>query len=257
MLLDKKNIIVVGGTSGIGKSAVKAFIKEGAFLTVIGRNNKKLLDIKAILGNNGITIEGDASQAETINDAIKKAFKTFGDLDGLYHVAGGSGRNQGDGPLHEVSDEAWDYTKLINLDSVFYSNRAVINQFIDQGHGGTILNMSSVLGFSPSSKFFSTHAYACTKSAVIGLSKSLASYYSKYNIRINVISPGLIATPMSKRAQSDKKIISYIQTKQPLDGGRIGEAIDLDGAAAYFMSDKSNFTTGQVLSIDGGWTVNG
>ena len=257
MLLDKRNIVVVGGTSGIGKSAVKAFMNEGAFVTVVGRNNKKLLDTKTMLGNNGITIEGDASHSGTINDAIKKAFKKFGDIHGLYHVAGGSGRSQGDGPLHEISDDAWSYTKSINLDSIFYSNRAIIKQFIDQGVGGTILNMSSVLGFSPSSKFFSTHAYACTKSAVIGLSKSLASYYSKYNIRINVISPGLIATPMSERAQSDKKIISYIQTKQSLDGGRIGEAIDLDGAAVYFMSDKSNFTTGQVLSIDGGWTVNG
>jgi len=257
MLLEKKNIIVVGGTSGIGKSAVKAFMNEGAFLTVIGRNSKKLSDAKALFGNNGITIEGDASNPETINIAIKQAVEKFGDVHGLYHVAGGSGRNKGDGPVHEVTDEAWDYTISINLDSIFYSNRAVITQFINQGQGGTILNISSVLGFSPSSKFFSTHAYACTKAAIIGLSKSLASYYSIYNIRINVISPGLIATPMSERAQSDNEIISYIQKKQSLDGGRIGEAVDLDGAAIYFMSDKSIFTTGQVLSIDGGWTVNG
>ena len=257
MLLEKKNIIVVGGTSGIGKSAVKAFINEGAFLTIVGRNSKKLSDAKALFGDNGITIEGDASNQETINIAIKQAVGKFGDVHGLYHVAGGSGRNKGDGPIHKVTDKGWNYTKSINLDSTFYSNRAIINQFINQGRGGAILNMSSVLSFSPSSKFFSTHAYACTKAAIIGLSKSLASYYSKYNIRINVISPGLIATPMSERAQSDKEIISYIKKKQPLDGGRIGQSYDLDGAAIYFMSDKSNFTTGQVLSIDGGWTVNG
>ena len=257
MLLDKKNIIVVGGSSGIGKSAVKAFLNEGAFLTVIGRNSKKLLDVETDLGNNGITIKGDASSSETINTAIKQSLDKFGDLHGLYHVAGGSGREKGDGPIHEISDRAWDYTISINLDSIFYSNRAIIQQFINQGKGGTILNMSSVLGFSPSSKFFSTHAYASTKAAVIGLSKSLASYYSKYNIRINVISPGLIATPMSERAQSNKNIKSYIKQKQSLDGGRIGQALDLDGAATYFMSDKSIFTTGQVLSVDGGWSVNG
>ena len=257
MLLDKKNIIVVGGTSGIGKSAVKAFMNEGALLTVVGRNSKKLSDTKELLGDNGITIKGDASKSGTINIAIKQAVERFGDLHGLYHVAGGSGRQNGDGPLHEVSDAAWDYTISINLDSIFYSNRAVIKQFINQGQGGSILNMSSVLGFSPSSKFFSTHAYACAKAAIIGLSKSLASYYSTYDIRINVISPGLIATPMSERAQSNNEIISYIQKKQSLDGGRIGKAVDLDGAAIYFMSDKSIFTTGQILSIDGGWTVNG
>ena len=257
MLLKKKNIIIIGGTSGIGASAAKAFVGEGAFLTVVGRNNNKLLEEKTLLGENGIVIEGDASNPNTINKAITQAVEKFGDVHGLYHVAGGSGRDEGDGPLHQITDNAWNYTKSINLDSIFYSNRAIINQFINQGNGGTILNMSSVLGFSPSSKFFSTHAYSCTKAAIIGLSKSLASYYSIYNIRINVIAPGLIATPMSERAQSDKKIISYIQKKQSLDSGRIGKAKDLDGAAIYFMSDKSNFATGQVLSVDGGWSVNG
>lgn len=257
MLLKKKNIIIIGGTSGIGASAAKAFVGEGALLTVVGINNNKLLDAKTFLGENGIVVEGDASNPKTINKAIKQAVEKFGDVHGLYHVAGGSGRGKGDGPLHQITDNAWNYTKSINLDSIFYSNRAVINQFINQGHGGTILNMSSVLGFSPSSEFFSTHAYSCTKSAIIGLSKSLASYYSIYNIRINVIAPGLIATPMSERAQSDKKIISYIQKKQSLDNGRIGKAKDLDGAAIYFMSDKSNFATGQILSVDGGWSVNG
>jgi Dehydrogenases with different specificities (related to short-chain alcohol dehydrogenases) len=144
MLLDKKNIIVVGGSSGIGRSAVKAFLNEGAFLTVIGRNSKKLLAVEIDLGNNGITIKGDASNPETINTAIKQSLHKFGDLHGLYHVAGGSGREKGDGPIHEISDKAWDYTTSINLDSIFYSNRAIIQQFIKKGKGGTILNMSSL-----------------------------------------------------------------------------------------------------------------
>jgi len=115
--------------------------------------------------------------------------------------------------------------------------------------------MSSELGFSPSSKYFATHAYASTKAAVIGLTKSLASYYANQNIRFNVIAPGLVATPMSERAQSNNDIMHFIASKQPLDGGRIGEPADLDGAAVYFMSDNSKFTTGQVLSVDGGWSV--
>ena len=170
-------------------------------------------------------------------------------------MAGGSGRGKGDGPLHEISDEGWDYTLSTNLDAIFYSNRAAIKQFLKQGDGGTILNMSSVLGFSPSSKYFATHAYASTKAAVIGLTKSLASYYANQNIRFNVIAPGLVATPMSERAQSNNDIMDFIANKQPLDGGRIGEPADLDGAAVYFMSDNSKFTTGQVLSVDGGWSV--
>src|SRR6185436_13626348 len=120
---------------------------------------------------------------------------------------------------------------------------------------GTILNMGSVLGFSPSSKYFSTHAYAATKSAIIGFSKSIAAYYASNNIRVNVIAPALVETPMAQRAANDENILSFIKTKQPLDGGRIGQPGDTDGLAVYFMSEASKFTTGQVVAVDGGWSV--
>ena len=115
--------------------------------------------------------------------------------------------------------------------------------------------MGSVLGFSPSPRFFSTHAYATTKAAVFGLTKSAASFYASKNIRFNVLAPALVEAPMSERAQQDPAIMEYIATKQPLDGGRIGRPEDLDGAAVYFMSDESRFVTGQVLAVDGGWSV--
>ncbi len=92
------------------------------------------------------------------------------------------------------------YTLNENLTSLFYSNRAAAQQFLKQGNGGTVLNMGSVLGFSPSPKFFSTHAYATTKAAIVGLTKSAAAHYAPHNIRFNVLAPGLVATPMSQRA---------------------------------------------------------
>ena len=115
--------------------------------------------------------------------------------------------------------------------------------------------MGSVLVYSPSPQFFSTHAYAATKSAIIGFTKSIAAYYAKNNIRINIIAPALVETPMAQRAANDEIILSFIKTKQPLDGGRIGKPEDLDGIAVYFMSDQSVFTTGQVIAVDGGWSV--
>ena len=136
-----------------------------------------------------------------------------------------------------------------------YSNRAAVQHWIEQGHGGSILNLGSVLGFSPSPRHFATHAYAAAKSAVIGFSKSVAACYAARGIRVNVLAPGLVATPMSRRAAGDPVIQEFIQAKQPLDGGRIGRPEDLDGAAVYFMSDDSRFTTGQVLAVDGGWCV--
>ena len=138
---------------------------------------------------------------------------------------------------------------------MFCSKRAAAQQFLKQDGGGVVLNMSSVLAFSPSPKFFATHAYAAAKAAIIGLTKSAASYYAPKNIRFNVLAPALVATPMSQRAQGDEEILNFIKTKQPLDGGRIGEPEDLDSAAVFFMSDESKFVTGQVLALDGGWCV--
>jgi NAD(P)-dependent dehydrogenase (short-subunit alcohol dehydrogenase family) len=170
-------------------------------------------------------------------------------------VAGGSGRKFGDGPLHEISLEGWNQTLSLNLTSLMLSNQAAVKAFLAQKSPGTILNMGSVLGFSPSPKYFVTHAYAATKSAVIGFTKSIAAYYAEHNIRINALTPALVETPMSQRAANDDLIMSFIKTKQPLDGGRIGKPEDLIGAAIYFMSDFSNFTTGQILSVDGGWSI--
>jgi len=135
------------------------------------------------------------------------------------------------------------------------SNQAAIKKLIEQKKAGTILNMGSVLGFSPSPKYFSTHAYAATKAAIIGFSKSIASYYAKDNIRVNVIAPALVETPMAQRAANDENILSFIKTKQPLDGGGIGQPSDLDGLAVYFLSDQSKYTTGQMIAVDGGWSV--
>jgi len=157
--------------------------------------------------------------------------------------------------LHEITDPGWAYTLNENLTSLFYSNRAAAQAFLQQQRGGTVLNMGSVLGYSPSPRHFSTHAYAATKAAVIGLTRSAAAYYAPKNIRFNVLAPALVATPMSQRAQDDPAILQFIATKQPLDGGRIGQPSDLDAAAVYFMSDESKYVTGQVLAVDGGWSV--
>ena len=143
----------------------------------------------------------------------------------------------------------------LNLTSLMLSNQAAVRKFLELKKQGTILNMGSVLGFSPSPLYFSTHAYAAAKSAIIGFSKAIAAYYAKHNIRVNVIAPALVETPMAERAANDENILSFIKTKQPLDSGRIGEADDTDGLAIYFMSDQSKFTTGQVVAVDGGWSI--
>ena len=253
--LANKVLVVIGGTTGIGFSAARAFVEAAAKVVVIGRNEANVKAAQKALGKSAAALVGDATSPKTAAKAIQTAWRLFGGFHGLYHVAGGSGRKQGDGPLHQLSDAGWDFTLNLNLTSLFYSNRAAAQQFLKQKTGGSVLNMSSVLGFSPSPRYFATHAYAATKAGVIGLTKSAAACYAKQNIRFNVLAPALVATPMSSRAQSNEAILNFIAMKQPLDGGRIGQPGDLDAAAVYFMSDDARFVTGQVLAVDGGWCV--
>jgi NAD(P)-dependent dehydrogenase (short-subunit alcohol dehydrogenase family) len=253
-LLDKV-IVIIGGTSGIGRSATRAICEAGAKLVVVGLDAQSCENTSAELSGSGVVQCADACDPNASVKAVAAAVETHDRLDALYHVAGGSGRRFGDGPLHELTDEGWARTLELNLGSVFYSNRAAIRQFLAQGNGGAIVNLASVLAWSPSPSHFATHAYAAAKSGIIGLSKSAAAHYAPQNIRVNVLAPGLVDTPMAQRAANDPAIQQFIRTKQPLDGGRIGAASDLDSAAIFLLSDVARFCTGQVLAVDGGWSV--
>lgn len=253
--LGNRVIVIVGGTSGLGVSAAAACVAEGASVVLVGRDAKKCEAAAARLGDRARALSGDAADPRTAERAIELGAETFGGFHGLYHVAGGSGRSQGDGPLDQLSDRGWSYTLRLNLDSMFYSNRAAARWLLEAKQMGSILNMTSVLASSPAPKYFATHAYAAAKAAAIGLTTTAASYYARHSIRFNAIAPALVETPMSGRAAEDPEIRRYIASKQPLDGGRIGRVEDVDQAVVYLLSDDARFVTGQVLAIDGGWMV--
>ena len=253
--LDRKTVVIIGGTSGLGLAAAHAAVNAGACAVIVGRDGDKADEAAKSLGGGARSLSGDATDATLADKAIALAVETFGGFDALYHVAGGSGRRRGDGPLHELTEDGWNHTLNLNLSSVAWSNRAAVRQFLRQGTGGSIVNCGSVLGSHPSPEFFSTHAYAAAKAAIAGLTRSAAAYYAPQGIRFNVVAPGLVATPMSERAQTNDAIMRFIRTKQPLDGGRIGRPEDLDAAVVWLLSDESRFVTGQVIAIDGGWSV--
>jgi NAD(P)-dependent dehydrogenase (short-subunit alcohol dehydrogenase family) len=254
-LLAGKVIVIVGGTTGLGRSAAAAFVSAGAQVVVVGRNPDNVAAAVAALGDASRGHCGDACDPATARAAIELAVDQFGGFSGLYHVAGGSGRRFGDGPLHEITDEGWAQTLQLNLTSVFYSNRAAVEWFRSAAQPGSILNCGSVLGFSPSARHFGTHAYAAAKSALLGFSKSCAATYAREGIRFNVVAPALVATPMSQRAQENEAIMAFARAKQPLAENAIGQAEDVDGIAVYLMSDQSRGVTGQVMSVDWGWAV--
>lgn len=255
--MDFKNTsyIIMGGTTGMGLSAAIALKEKGANVLVVGRNLESCKKAEAILGPINISLSGDATDPETAKTAIQMAHDKFGTITGMFHVAGGSGRKWGDGALDKITLEGWNKTMELNLTSMMLSNQAMVNYFLEHHKEGVILNMGSVLGYSPSPKYFVTHAYAAAKSAIIGFSKSIASYYAEHNIRVNVIAPSLFITPMAKRAAENEDILSFLKTKQPLDGGRPGASEDINSAVLMFLHPDSKFITGQVLAVDGGWAL--
>lgn len=220
--LDGKVVVIIGGTSGLGLSAATAILRAGGRVVAIGRDDDHLAGAASVLGSEAVAMASDAADPSAAPGAIRRAVSKFGACHALYHVAGGSGRPFGDGPLHDVTDEGWRRTIDLNLTTVFLSNRAAARHFLEQGSGGVVLNMSSVLAFAPEPHFFATHAYAAAKAAVIGLTRSAAAYYATRNIRFNAIAPGLVETPMSHRATRDEAIRALVNARQPLDGGRVG-----------------------------------
>ena len=255
-LLDGRCLVIIGGTRGLGGSAARACLRQGARLVVVGKDAPEPEGWPCARGDDRLeVILADAQAPGTAERAIDACERRFGGFHGLYHVAGGSGRAWGDGPLHTIPLEGWRQTLDLNLTTAFLSNSAAIRWFLERQQPGCILNCGSVLAESPSPTLFGTAAYATAKAALVGLTRSAAAAYAPHDIRVNLVAPGLTATPMSRRAQTDPAILDFIPRKQPLDGGRIGQPEDLDDAVVWLLSEGSRFVTGQILAIDGGWSV--
>ena len=240
--LQDRVAIVTGGGSGIGLATAQLFAEEGGRVVVFDIGNADV---------DGLRV--DVSSPAEVEWAIKEVMSRHGRLDILVNVAGGSGRRWGDGPTDACTLDGWDSTLALNLDSVFYCCKFALQAMLAQGRG-VIVNVSSVLGMVGGDEDFATHAYAASKGAVISLTRSIASYYAPRGIRANVICPGLIATPMSERAQASEHIRARLSQLQPLTGD-FGSPENVARAALYLASDDSSFVTGTILTVDGGWTV--
>jgi NAD(P)-dependent dehydrogenase (short-subunit alcohol dehydrogenase family) len=248
--LDGKTILITG-SSGIGAASARLASVYGARVFVCGLDAGQCENLAEEIG--GSCYAGDLSDVYHAERAVAQCISEFGPVDGLFNVAGGSGRTAGDGPLHLVSDEGWKRTLDMNLLPMFYVTRTVLRRMIPRGTG-SIVHLSSVTAYSPEPKHFATHAYAAAKGALISLTKTMAAYYASSGIRVNAIAPGLTRTPMSLRAQSDEKILAQMKTKQPLAGSLI-DPDDIARAALFLLSDAARYITGQVLGVDAGWEV--
>ncbi|MGD8402856.1 MAG: SDR family NAD(P)-dependent oxidoreductase [Anaerolineales bacterium] len=253
--LTDKVAVVTGGGSGIGRATAQLFAGEGAHVIILEIDADSAAQTLTSLngphpGSNHIL---DVTDAPQVAAAIESVVSDYDRIDILVNVAGGSGRKWGDGPTHACTLDGWHKTIALNLDSLFYCCKYALDPMLKQERG-VIVNISSVLGLVGGDEDFGTHAYAASKGGIISLTRSIASYYAPRGIRANVICPGLIATPMGKRAQESEQIRSRLPHLQPLTGD-FGSPQDVAQAALYLASDASSFVTGAVITVDGGWTV--
>jgi NAD(P)-dependent dehydrogenase (short-subunit alcohol dehydrogenase family) len=244
--------VLVTGASGIGAAVVRRCLGEGARVVVADRDAERLEALRA--DSPGVeAARGDLSDEAEARAVVARALEVLGGLDVLVNVAGLSGRRFGDGPVHEASAEGWDTVMRDNARSTFLMCRFAIGPMLAQRHGA-IVNTGSVLAYAPNAEHFATHAYAASKGAIHALTTSMAASYARQGVRVNAVAPGLIATPMSRRAQDDPAILAYLRERQPLTGGP-GEAGDVAEAVLYLASDASRFVTGAILEVAGGWSV--
>lgn len=257
----RDRVCVVTGSTGIGAASARRFADEGASVFVVSRRAEHARELAKALSGGGAVGWAAADLAEdgAAAAAIAAAVERFGRIDGLFAVAGASGRRWGDARIHELTPAGWDRTLELNLRSQALTCAAVVRQMLGQdpngsGTRGSILLLGSVTATDPAPEHFATHAYAAAKGATIALMRTMAATYLGDRIRVNAVAPSLTATPMATRAASDAAIREYAARRQPL-AGELMDPIEVAHAAVYFLSDESRVVTGQLLKVDGGWSI--
>jgi NAD(P)-dependent dehydrogenase (short-subunit alcohol dehydrogenase family) len=248
MRLADKVTIVTGGGTGIGAAIARTFVREGAKVTITGRRKELLDEVAdqiAAAGGHALAVPSSVTDEADVQRAVQATLATFGRVDILVNNAGNLSHA---GPLHETSDEIWDNVMDVFLKSVFRFSRAVIPHMQRQG-GGSIVNIGSVLGLK-AALTFPVHPYAVAKAGVAMLTKTIAVHYAKDGIRCNCVAPALTETPMIESRLKDAAVRRTMEAQYPL--GRLGRPDDIAQAVLYLASDDAAWTTGTIVTVDGG-----
>ncbi len=251
MRLKNKTAIVTGGGSGIGEAIAGRFAQEGASVVITGRRKDALERVVGDItraGGRALAAPGSVTNEADVRLAVEATLRSFGRIDVLVNNAGNLFHA---GPLHETTDQVWNETIDLFLTSVFRFSRAVIPHLLKQG-SGSIVNISTVAALK-AMPGFPAHAYAAAKAGVNMLTKTIAIQYARQGIRCNAICPAGVDTPGVAGLTSDSKQRAAFDAMHPV--GRMGTPEEIAHAAVYFASEESAWTTGSILSVDGGVTA--
>ena len=247
--LETKVALITGGTTGIGRDTAVLFAKEGAKVAFTGRREteaQQTLELVRGAGGDGLFLKSDVSKAADVQSAVQKTVEKYGRLDVAFNNAGVEGVWV---PLAEQTEENWDYVHGINLKGLWLCLKYEIQQMQRQG-AGAIVNMSSVAGLIGSP---GAGVYIASKHGVLGLTKTAAAECAREGIRVNAVCPAVIQTDMADRAFSEPDLNKRVRALHPL--GRFGTPREVSEAVLWLCSDKSSFTTGQSLCVDGGLLI--
>jgi NAD(P)-dependent dehydrogenase (short-subunit alcohol dehydrogenase family) len=242
-----KVALVTGGSSGIGKATALQYAREGVSVVIADLTEapgQAVVEEIKQQGGQAFFVKTDVSQPADCENLVRKTVAQYGRLDIAFNNAGISGERT---PIAEMSLEAWSKVLAVNLSSVFYCMKYEIQQMLQNG-GGAIVNTSSILG---QVGFANSAAYVAAKHGVVGLTKNGALEYSAQGIRVNVVGPAFIRTPMLTQAGFDEQALQQTAALHPI--GRLGQPEEVAELVVWLSSDKASFITGTYYAIDGGY----
>jgi len=248
MKLENKIAVVTGSSRGVGRAIALRFAKEGAKVVVNYTSNEKaakevLAEIQS-MGREAIIFKADVAQKIDAEKLINSAIETFGKLDILVNNAGFTRPAM----MLKMTEEQWDEVVNIHLKGAFLCSQVAGNQMVAGQNGGKIINVMSVAGLVGTVGQIN---YSAAKGGILSMTKSIARELARYNICANVISLGIVATDMTEKIRTNEKLQEIYMNRILLK--RFAEPDDITPAFVFLASDESNYITGQLLCVDGGY----